>query len=279
MSTVNTHNHNTILVLGATGKTGSRVVQRLAEHNWPVRIGSRSASPAFEWNDEATWKPATQNIHTVYLTFQPDVCVPGAIETVRSFIKTAVDNGVQKIVFLSGRGEPEAQACEKLVINSGVNWSIVRASWFCQNFSEGYLLEPIQAGHVVFPASEMPEPFVDCDDIADVAVAALTDDKHNQQIYEVTGPRALSFKQAVEEISKITGKPIRYEKVPMHVYTDLMIESQVPEEYINLITYLLSEILDGRNTGVCDGVERALGRKPIDFADYVKKAAAAGAWS
>ena len=278
MSTVKENKQQTILVTGATGKTGSRILQRLNEMKWPVRSGSRSANPAFDWTDQSTWQGALQDIQTVYIAFVPDLAVPGADDIIRSFTKTAVELGVKKLVLLSGRGEPEAQACEQIVMQAGVDWSIVRASWFCQNFSEGYLTEPIMAGFVALPVPNTGEPFIDADDIADVAVAALTDDRHNGQLYEVTGSRLLSFKQAIEEISQITGKPIHYEKVPMDAYTEVLIEHQVPDEYIQLITYLFSKILDGRNASVCDSVERALSRKPTDFADFVRKAVAAGAW-
>jgi uncharacterized protein YbjT (DUF2867 family) len=278
MSTVKENKQQTILVTGATGKTGSRILQRLNEMKWPVRIGSRSANPTFDWTDKTTWQPALQDIHTVYIAFVPDLAVPGADDIIRAFTKTAVDLGVKKLVLLSGRGEPEAQVCEQIVMQAGVDWSIVRASWFCQNFSEGYLTEPIIGGFVALPVPNIGEPFIDTDDIADVAVVTLTDDRHNGQLYEVTGPRLLSFKQAVEEISKITGKSIHYERVPMKAYAEVLVEHQVPDEYVQLITYLFSKILDGRNASVSDGVERALGRKPTDFADFVRKAAAAGAW-
>ncbi len=268
---------NTILVIGSTGKTGSRVYQELKAMGWPVRSGSRAADPGFDWLNENTWEPALQGIHAVYITFQPDLALPGAVEIIQKFTETALNQGVRKLVLLSGRGEPEAQACEQIVINSGADWTILRASWFSQNFSENYLQEPIMAGYVVLPVAEVGEPFIDVNDIAEIAIAALTDDKHNGQLYELTGPRLLSFKQAVAEIAAIIGKPVRYERIPMEDYAGA-IKGQIPDEYVNVITYLFTEVLDGRNERLTDGVQRALGRKPTDFADFVKKAAAAGAW-
>ena len=267
-----------ILVLGANGKTGSRVVQRLNALEWPVQIGSRSANPKFDWEDDGTWTDAVKNIHSVYVSFFPDLALPGAVALIKNFTQIAVKNSVQKLVLLSGRGEEEAQACEEIVMNSGVDWTIIRASWFSQNFSEGNFLEPILAGHVALPAGDVGEPFVDADDIADVAVSALTETRHSKKLYEVTGPRLLTFKKAIEEIAAASGKYITYEQVSMKAYADMLTEFQVPKEFISLLTYLFTEVLDGRNENLTNGVEQALGRKPTDFSEFVKKATANGVW-
>ena len=190
-----------ILVLGATGKTGRRVMERLTVAGMPVRAGSRAADPPFDWNDQTTWTPVLKGVAKVYITFQPDVAVPGATELVRLFTKEAVAAGVEHLVFLSGRGEEEAQAAEGVVREAGVAWTILRASWFAQNFSESFLLEPLLDGHVALPAGDIPEPFVDVNDIADVAFAALTEPGHADQLYELTGPRMLTFVEAVAEIA------------------------------------------------------------------------------
>ena len=279
MSNTKSKNEKKILVIGATGKTGSRVLQRLTTLGWPVQRASTSSDPKFNWNDSTTWKPAFENINAVYVSFYPDLAMPGTVEIIKSFTNTAVKSGVKQLVLLSGRGEEEAQACEKLIMNSGVDWTIVRASWFCQNFSEGNFLEPILAGHVALPAGDVGEPFVDADDIADVAVAALTEDGHNKKIYEVTGPRLLTFKEAVQEITKATGRSIEFERVPMNAYASVLQEYGLPKEMILLITYLFTEVLDGRNASLTDGVQQALGRKPTDFSEFVKKAAATGVWN
>jgi uncharacterized protein YbjT (DUF2867 family) len=267
-----------ILVLGGTGKTGRRVAEQLTESGWPVRIGSRSATPSFDWEDPKTWKPALKGIESVYISYHPDLAIPGAVKTVGAFTKLAVENGVKKLVLLSGRGEKEAQDCEELIMKAGVEWTILRCSWFNQNFSEGYLVEPIQAGHVALLAGDVGEPFIDVDDIADVAVAALTEEGHANQLYELTGPRLITFKQAMAEISEVTGKPIVYEQVSAEQYKAMLTEYQVPEEFIWLVTYLFTEVLDGRNESLADGVQRALGRAPRDFSAYVKKTAATGVW-
>jgi uncharacterized protein YbjT (DUF2867 family) len=268
-----------ILVIGSKGKTGSRIFQRLTERNWPVRAGSRSADPSFDWYNDTTWAAALENIYAVYITFQPDLAAPGSADIISRFTKLAANSGVKKLVLLSGRGEPEAQECEQIVINAGLDWTIIRASWFAQNFSESFALESILAEYVELPAGNIGEPFIDVDDIADIAVAALTEEGHDGELYEVTGPRLLTFQQAVKEIGDATGRPIIYKQVTMEEYSSMLAEYQVPGEYISLLSYLFTEVLDGRNASVCDGVERALGRKATDFSEFIRKAMAAEVWS
>lgn len=270
--------NNTILVLGGTGKTGRRIAQQLTAKGWPVQIGSRSAHPAFDWDDQSTWLAALDGIDAVYLSYHPDIAVPGAIDIIRVFITAAKKSGVKKIVLLSGRGEQEAQACEELVQQSGLAWTILRCAWFSQNFSEGAFLDPVLAGHVALPAGDVKEPFVDVDDIADVAVAALTAPGHDGQLYELTGPRLMTFAEAVGEISKAAGKQIQYQAITIEEYKDMLNEYGIPGEFIWLVSYLFTEVLDGRNEKLTDGVQRALGRAPRDFAAYARQTAETGVW-
>jgi uncharacterized protein YbjT (DUF2867 family) len=272
-------NEKQILVLGGTGKTGSRVARRLSERKQVYRIASRNSAIKFDWEDTGTWAATLKDIHTAYISFQPDLAMPGAVQKIDAFVKLCAQSGVKKLVLLSGRREEEAQACEQIVIHSGLAWTIVRASWFNQNFTEGYLAEPIAEGAVYLPAGTVGEPFIDTDDIADVAVAALTEEGHDGQVYDVTGPRLLTFEQAIQEISKATGRTITYQTIPMAAYAAALTEHQLPADIISLITYLFTEVLDGRNENLSDGVERALGRKPTDFSEFARKAAAAGVWS
>jgi uncharacterized protein YbjT (DUF2867 family) len=274
----NTTTNKQILVIGSTGKTGRRVLQRLNERKVPALGVSFSSTPSFDWNNKATWEAVLNNISSVYISYYPDLAIPGAVDAVAQFTNLAVKKGVQKLVLLSGRGEAEAQQCEEVVMDAGVDWTIVRASWFCQNFSEGNFLEPIQARHVVLPAGNVGEPFIDADDIADVAVAALTEEGHSKKVYEVTGPRLLTFKEAIAEIARATGRDIKYEQVPMKAYADLLLEYGLPQDLIWLVTYLFTEVLDGRNESIGDGVQQALGRKATDFTEYVRKTAATGVW-
>ncbi|SEM11927.1 NmrA family NAD(P)-binding protein [Rhodococcus maanshanensis] len=269
----------TTLVLGGTGKTGRRVAQRLTSLDLPVRIGTRAGGVPFDWEDPETWEPALEGMTAAYISYQPDLAAPGAVEAIASFSQLAVDCGVRRLVLLSGRGEAEAQACEKALTDSGADTTILRASWFGQNFSEGYLLEPILAGQVYLPAGDIPEPFVDVDDIADVALAALTQPGHTGEIYELTGPRAITFAEAIATIAAAAGRTVDYVQVPVEDFAAGLAAEQVPADVIELLTYLFTTVLDGRNINPGNGVERALGRAPRDFTEYAASAAATGIWN
>jgi uncharacterized protein YbjT (DUF2867 family) len=269
----------TVLVLGGTGKTGRRIVERLSARDIAVRVGSRSAAPPFDWEDRATWRPALEGATAVYVSYYPDLAVPGAPEAVTALTEQALQQGVRRLVLLSGRGEEEARRAERVVQDAAIEWTVVRCAWFSQNFSEDYLLEPIRSGEVALPAGDVPEPFVDTEDIADVAVAALTEAGHGGRVYELTGPRLLTFAEAVAEIGRATGRELRYIPVTIDEYAAAVAEHDLPEDVIGLLRYLFSEVLDGRNAMLADGVQRALGREPRDFADYVRDTAATGVWN
>jgi uncharacterized protein YbjT (DUF2867 family) len=270
---------NLTLVAGGTGKTGRRVAERLEALGRPVRVGSRSGEPPFDWEDRGTWVPALRGTAAAYLSYFPDLAVPGARDAVGALAELAVASGTRRLVLLSGRGEEEAQLAEEAVQASGAGWTIVRCSWFMQNFSEGYLLEPVLSGEVVLPVGEVPEPFVDADDIADVAVAALTEDGHAGQVYEVTGPRSLTFAQATKEIARACRRSVSFAPVPMDAYVAAAVGYGVPDDVLSPLRYLFTEVLDGRNAHTADGVQRALGRPPRDFAQFARHAAASGVWS
>jgi uncharacterized protein YbjT (DUF2867 family) len=266
------------LVLGGTGKTGRRVVERLWARDVPVRVGSRSGEPPFDWEDKATWEPALRDVESVYVSYYPDLAVPGAVDAVRSFAELAVENGVRRLVLLSGRGEPEAERAEAAVRDSGADLTILRSTWFMQNFSEDYMLEHVLSGEIRLPAGDVPTPFLDVDDVADVAVAALTDDRHAGQLYELTGPRSLTFAEAAAEIAEATGREIRYVPVSLEEHAAEAAQHGVPAEVVELLTYLFDEVVDDRNADTMDGVSRALGREGRDFADYARETASTGVW-
>jgi uncharacterized protein YbjT (DUF2867 family) len=268
-----------ILVLGGTGKTGRRVAERLTARGVPIRLGSRSGKPPFDWEDRSTWEAALQGVRSVYVSYYPDIAVPGAVEIVGSFAELAVESGVPRLVLLAGRGEEEGERGEQAVRDSGAELTVLRSTWFAQNFSEDYWRDEVLRGEVALPAGEAPEPFVDADDIADVAVAALTQDGHVGQVYELTGPRLLTFAEAVEEIARATSRKIRYVPVSIDEFAASAAEQGVPGEFVDLLRYLFGEVLDGRNARLADGVQRALGREPRDFREYARDAAASGAWT
>jgi uncharacterized protein YbjT (DUF2867 family) len=264
-----------ILVLGATGKTGGRIADQLTTRGLPVRAGSRSGQPPFRWEDESTWAPLLKGAASVYIAYYPDIGAPGAADTIGAFASRAVSLGVTRIVLLSGRGEEEAARSEEALRNSGADWTIIRASWFAQNFSEGFLLDLVLSGEVVLPAGAVVEPFVDVDDIADIAVAALTETGHSNKVYEVTGPYALTFADAVAEIAKASGREIRYQQVSVEDFSAMLAEVVNEPGYAEFLTYLFTDVLDGRNSETVDGVQEALGRPARSFHDYTQKAAPA----
>ena len=268
-----------ILVLGGKGKTGRRVASRLIEKGQSVRIGSRSEEPSFDWENPNTWEAALEGMESVYITFQPDLAVPGASEAIEGFTALAVKQGVQKVVLLSGKGEKEAEKCEEIVKNSGLEWTIVRASWFNQNFSESFFLDPILAGHVALPKNEAKVPYVDANDIADVVVEVLLNAAHNGYTYELTGPRTLTFSEVTQEISAATGRDIQFTPISMEEYNAMMQEFNLPDGYLWLINYLFEEVLVESNAVITNDIEKVLGRKPTDFTEYANAAVKTGVWN
>ncbi|MDB5535779.1 MAG: NmrA family transcriptional regulator [Devosia sp.] len=265
-----------IVVVGGTGKTGGRVAERLAARGLPTRPASRRTG--FDWTDRTSWAPALDGAEAAYITYYPDLAAKGAADTVGAFVTLAVSLGVRRLVLLSGRGEPEAQSSEQRLMASGADWTVVRASWFNQNFDEGQLAPMILGGKLALPVSAVREPFIDADDIADVVVAALTEPRHIGELYEVTGPRLLTFAEAVEAINQASGLAVQFQTVSAQDFVEGLEAGEVPGEVIELLEELFTVVLDGRNATLTDGVQRALRRPARDFADYARAAAARGAW-
>lgn len=270
--------HQDILVIGATGKTGRRVASRLEAQGLPVRRGSRSSATPFDWDAPETWAPALRGARAAYVTYFPDLAFPGAVEKLDSLCETARDTGVERLVLLSGRGEHHARLGEEVVRNSGLDFTIVRAAWFAQNFSEGYLRDPVLAGVLPMPGGDVAEPIIDIDDIADVAVAALTEEGHKGALYEVTGPRLMTFAEMAAELSQAIGHEIRH--IPISFEEFHANVAQAGGNFVaDVFTAIARETLDGRNARTTNGVMQALGRGPRDFADFARNAARTGAWS
>jgi uncharacterized protein YbjT (DUF2867 family) len=268
-------NDGAVLVVGGTGKTGRRVVDRLRARGVPVLVGTRSANGAhFDWEDPGTWRSALLGARSAYITYFPDLAAPGAPAAIEAFAETAMDAGLERLVLLSGRGEEEAQASEQALAASGADWTVLRCSWFNQNFSEDFGLDFVLAGDILIPGGDMVEPFVDADDIADVVTEALTDPRHRGVRYELTGPRALSFAEVAAELTRATGRTIGYTAVPPEDYDSVLRAHDMPPE----LGEIFANVLDGRNAQPTDGVQRALGRPPRDFADYARETAATGVW-
>lgn len=267
-----------ILIVGATGKTGSRVAAKLEKKGFEVRRGARGSDTPFDWEKPATWAPALRGIAKAYVTYFPDLAFPGAVEKLEAFTKVAAASGLQHLVLLSGRGEHHARLGEDVVRHSGIPFTLVRSAWFAQNFSEGYLRDPILGGVLPMPDGDIAEPIIDVDDIADVAVAALTEDGHTGTLYEVTGPRLMTFAEMADALSTATGRTIQHIPITFEDF-HANVAASGDDFVADVFTAIARETLDGRNASTSDGVERALGRKPRDFAEFAAAAASRGVWS
>ena len=271
---------NNILVIGGTGKTGRRVAEKLSKLNQNVRIGSRNNNPSFDWDNPSTYSEALKGMDRAYIAYYPDLAVPGAKDAINTLTETALKTGLEKVVLLSGKGEKEAEACEEIVSNSGLNYTLVRASWFNQNFSESFFLDPILAGNVALPMATAEIPFVDAEDIAEVAAKVLIDDSYNNQTITITGPRKLTFREAVREISNQAKRDIDFQEVTLDDYIKSMKNAGVPDDYVWLIGYLFEEVLgNAENQVVSNDIEKVLERKAVDFSKFVKNAAQTGIWN
>ncbi|MHA7132667.1 NAD(P)H-binding protein [Oerskovia turbata] len=262
-----------VAVVGATGKSGRRVAARLIERGIAVRPVSRGAAHRLDWDDPSTWARAVAGADAVYLAVAPDLAAPGVPQIVADFAQVAADQGARRLVLLSGRGEPEAQRAEDLVAEVLPARTVVRCAWFAQNFSESFLLAPVLDGVVPLPVSTIVEPFVDLDDVADVAVAALTEPGHAGRVHELTGPRLLTFGEALAEIGAASGREVRLQTITRDEFAAGLSAAGVPADIVDLTSYLFAEVLDGRNAHVAHGVREALGREPRDFADFARREA------
>lgn len=268
-----------ILVIGGTGKTGRRVVTGLTQSGHNVKIGSRNSNPAFNWEDVSTYAKALKGIDRAYIVYYPDLAVPGAREAITVLTEAALQEGLEKVVLLSGKGETEAEACEQIVADSGLNYTLVRASWFNQNFSEGAFLDFVLAGHVALPMPKAEIPFVDADDIAEVVTKVLVDDSYNGETITVTGPRKMTFKEVVKAMAQGIGKTIQYQAISIEEFKAGMKAAGLPDSYIWLFGYLFQEVLGNPdNQTISNDVERVLGRPATSFEAYVEKTVATKIW-
>lgn len=267
------------LVIGGSGKTGRRVVDRLKALGHEVRSASRSSSPSFDWHDDSNWNEVLEGVESLYVTYHPDLSVPGASDHIRALLAFAKTQGVKRIVLLSGRGEEEAELCERLVLDSGIPATVVRCGWFNQNFSESFFRDLLMSGTLAVPNAHVGEGYVDADDIADVVTAALTGEGHAGEIYQLTGPELLTFRDIAALFREVTGRELDVIDVSREEFVAGLEAAQLPEGMVQLVDYLFNEVLDGRNTSLGDGVQRALGRPPRDFRSFLQKAHLSGAFS
>ncbi|UAM99056.1 NmrA family NAD(P)-binding protein [Polaribacter litorisediminis] len=269
-----------ILIIGGTGKTGRRVAQNLTQTGHKVRVVGRKTNPAFDWSNPETYAEALKDMDRAYIVYYPDLAVPGARDAITALTEKALEAGLEKVVLLSGKGETEAEACEDIVANSGLNYTLVRASWFNQNFSEGAFLEFVKNGTVALPMPEAEIPFVDADDIADVVSKVLIDDTFKGKTITVTGPQKRTFKEIVDIMSESIDKPIQYIPISIDEFKEGMRQAGLPDSYVWLFGYLFKEVLGNpENQEVSEDVAKVLGRPAKDFETYAKETAATGIWN
>ncbi|MEV0156268.1 NAD(P)H-binding protein [Micromonospora sp. NPDC050686] len=272
-----------VLVTGSTGKTGRRVAAALSGRGIPVRAASRRAADPddrFDWYDENSWRRALAGTDAVYLTYQPDLAVPGAADAVGAFAALAAAHGVGRVVLLSGRGEPGAAASEAALLAAVPSATVLRCSWFDQNFTEGALRDAVTAGVLALPApAHRREPFLDADDIADCAVAVLTDAPRPGAVFELTGPDSPTLAEVCAVLGAAAGRPVAYQAVGAAEFTDALAAQGLPDVEAAFLAGLFAEVLDGRNSATTDGVTRLLGRPARSFAEFARAVARSGAWA
>lgn len=268
---------HTTLVVGATGKTGRRVHQRLLDAGTPVRAASRSSEVRFDWEDPSTWAPALSGIDAAYVTYFPDLAIPGASDTAGEFFETAVSVGTRRLVLLSGRGEEGAQRAEVHLQESGADWTIVRCGFFAQNFSETFP-DPIAHGVLALPTPDILDSFLDADDIADVVVESLRDDQHIGHVHDITGPQLLKLTEVAEILTEAIGREVAFVSMPKDAYVAEISKIGFPPDVATHIADVIELALDGRNAIVTNDIEDVLGRPARSFAEYARDAATAGAW-
>ncbi|MFI5776751.1 NmrA family NAD(P)-binding protein [Nocardia sp. NPDC051570] len=276
---------NDILILGGTGTTGRRIAARLRDGGHRVRIASRTRGDVrVDLDEPSTWRSAVDGVSAAYLLEPTMQGTEEGRQRIPRFVDAAVAAGVRGLVLLSAPGAEDNEThplwrAEEALRSCGLEWTIVRPTWFAQNFSEAFWLPGIRAGSLVLPTGDGATAFVDADDIADVVVAALTRDGHHGASYVLTGPRAISFAEAVDLIGAATGRTIRHVDIDPEAFTRIQIADGVPAHAAQQLTRIYTSIREGEAGAVLDGVRRALGREPRAFIDYVSAAAAAGAWN
>ncbi len=285
MTTISTN--DTVLVLGATGKTGRRLAEQLRAAGAPVRTAARKgADVRFDWDDAGTHDAALAGVRAVYL-------VPPALRldhapTVAAFLDRAEAAGVQHVTVLSARGvdlaPPEAamRAVELDVqARTALTSSILRPSWFMQNFDESFFQPTIAAAGVLpVPTGDGPEAFVHVHDIAAVAAATLLDPAaHAGRDYAPTGPQALSFGQVAERIGATIGRPVRHVDVPREAWIAEAVAGGLPADYADLLAGLFDIIKAGHGAVPNDDVLRVTGQPARSLEDYLAEPGVAAAWA
>lgn len=275
-----------ILILGGKGKTGRRVAAQLDKRQIPYRLASRSSALRFDWYDESTWSPTIAGADTAYLA--PPVGPTGLAQAGR-FVQQAANEGLRRIVLLSGRGvgSPgrefavyEGQlGLEHAVQASGLDWTIIQPAWFAQGFSEDFLRYDVLAGEIRLSAGDGGEAWIDTNDVGDVMTAALLEEAYTGATYALSGPRPLTMAEVAAELSAATGRPIKYVDLDPEQHVAELVEQGLTPEDSEAVRDLFAVIRNHRSEYVSDGVQQILGREPRDFTDWARETATTGIWA
>jgi uncharacterized protein YbjT (DUF2867 family) len=278
--------NDTILIVGATGKVGRRLVSRLRESGQAVRAVSHSTEIRFDWHDESTWAAALDGVAAAYM-IPPDEPIPA-----EAFAAAAAAAGVGRLVSQAGRRVhvlaeavgvgPEAigmYALQEAVRGSGVEWTVLQPNNFNENFSEGDYRGALLAGELALPLEGTAEPFIAVEDIAAVAAAVLTEDGHHGRIYELTGAEALPFKEAVDILAQASGRPMVFRTETPEEHAEAMRAAGLPDDLVFFLDAMYRVMREGALAPTTGDVKAVLGREPVAFADWAARAAASGAWN
>jgi len=265
-----------VLVLGGTGTTGSRVAAGVRAAGVPARAAGRRTEPPFDWTDPGTWDAVLDGIGRMYLLLPDDVDLPAG------FLERAAAAGVRRVVLHSDRAVDlmevtRLQEAERAVRASGLEWTVIRPDWFAQNF-ETFFRDAVLEGELVLPVGDARQGFVDAQDIADVAVRALTTDGHVGEVLELTGPQALSFAEAAEVVGAAAGRTVRFDGTP-EAYRAAMGAAGLPPEVVEELVTRFGAVAAAGDTTPTGTVERVLGRPARSLAQYAQEAAARGVWA
>jgi uncharacterized protein YbjT (DUF2867 family) len=265
-----------VAVLGATGTTGRRLTALLRQRGRAVRPLSRRSTPPFDWTDPGSWEAAVAGATGLYLM------APDGVPVDPAFVRLAVDSGTRRIVLLSSgaieeMGDTRLLDAERVVRESGAEWTVLRAGWMDQNFDEGFFRDAVLGGQLALPVGDLRQAFVDAGDIAAVAETVLTGDGHGGKTYDVLGPEALSFADALAVIGRASGRTVGFSRDPdAYLATQLGYGRERAEVEAEVAAF---QALVARGDDAPGAVVPHLtGRPATTFEEYARQAAAAGAW-
>ena len=270
--------NNFVLVTAPNSKTGKQVVKLLKRENIPFRAASRSTSVPFDWENEKTWASAISGAHAVYVVIPPNLAFADMPQRLKAFLTYCEAVRVRRIILLSGRGEDEAAKIEEVALSNAIPTTVLRASWFAQNFSEGYFVEGVVNGQLAIPSKLVREPFIDTRDIAKAVVFALKDKSSNNYVFELTGPELLSFEDVAKKFTKHLDQSVTYVYMPIEDYINQLLQFGVSTDEIDLTRFLFGELLDGRNAYTTSDLSLLLGEQGTSFEQFIQHTKPSGVW-